>query len=368
MGPRLKLPPYVQAFVDRHGRARFYFRRHGYQSVALPGLPWSPTFMAAYEAANGESSLVEVGRSRTTPGTVNAAIISYFNSAAFRALADETQRSRRGILERFRVEHGDKRIVMLQRAHIDHMVAAKAATPSAAKNFLKALRAMMAHCVANHMRDDDPTRGIRSPKIKTDGYATWTDEHIAAFEARHPIGSRARLAMALLLYTGQRRSDVLRIGRQHVRNGVLYVQQQKTNSKLAIPVHPELQAILDAAPSQHLTYLTTRDGSSFSPAGFGNLFRDWCKEAGLPKGLSAHGLRKACCTRLAEAGCSEKQIAAISGHLSMSEVARYTKAADQARLARDAMAMFSSTRTSECQTPVQSVKPASNALKGQGEN
>ena len=93
-----------------------------------------------------------------------------------------------------------------------------------------------------------------------------------------------------------------------------------------------------------------------------------CDEAGLPRGLSAHGLRKACCTRLADAGCSEKQIAAISGHLSMSEVGRYTKAADQARLARDAIAMFSSMRTSECQTSAQSVKPPSNALKEQGEN
>jgi len=148
MGPRLKLPPYVQAFVDRQGRARFYFRRRGYQSVPLPGLPWSPTFMAAYEAAKGEPSRIEVGLSRTTVGTVNAAVISYFNSAAFQGLALETQRSRRGILERFRVEHGDKRIALLQRAHIDRMVAAKAATPSAARNFLKALKAMMAHCVA----------------------------------------------------------------------------------------------------------------------------------------------------------------------------------------------------------------------------
>jgi hypothetical protein len=94
MGPRLKLPPYVQAFVDRHGRARFYFRRRGYQCVPLPGLPWSPTFMAAYEAAKGEPSPIEVGVSRTTPGTVNAAVISYFNSARFQSLARETQRSR----------------------------------------------------------------------------------------------------------------------------------------------------------------------------------------------------------------------------------------------------------------------------------
>src|SRR5262249_8554159 len=160
---------------------------------------------------------IEIGSSRTIPGTVNAAVISYFNSGAFQALAAETQRSRRGILERFCAEHGDKRIALLQRAHIDRMVAAKAATPSATRNFLKALKALMAYCIANNFRDDDPTVGVKSAKIKTDGYATWGEDHVAAFERRHPMGSRARLALALLLYTGQRRSDVVRLGRQHIR-------------------------------------------------------------------------------------------------------------------------------------------------------
>ena len=371
MGPRLKLPPYVHGFIDRNGKPRFYFRRRSYKSLPLPGLPWSPTFMAAYETAmQGEPPVrIEIGSSRTTPGTVNAAIISYFNCSAFQALAVETQRSRRGILERFRAEHGDKRIALLQRAHIDRIVAAKAATPSAARNFLKALKALMAFCIANHLRDDDPTVGVKSAKIKTDGYATWGEHHVAAFEGRHPIGSRARLALALLLYTGQRRSDVVRLGRQHIRNGVLYVRQQKTGATLAIPVHPTLQSVLDATPSEHLTFLTTRDGSPFSPAGFSNLFRHWCNEAGLPKGFSAHGLRKACCTRLAEAGCSERQIAAISGHVSLSEVQRYTRAADQARLARAAMETMTATtakRTSEWQTGPSSGKPGVNPLKEKG--
>jgi hypothetical protein len=167
MGPRLKLPPYVHGFIDRNGKPRFYFRRRSYKSLPLPGLPWSPTFMAAYETAmQGEPPVrIEIGSSRTTPGTVNAAIISYFNSSAFQALAAETRRSRRGILERFRAEHGDKRIALLQRAHIDRIVAAKAATPSAARNFLKALKALMAFCIANHLRDDDPTVGVKSAKI-----------------------------------------------------------------------------------------------------------------------------------------------------------------------------------------------------------
>ena len=294
--------------------------------------------MAAYEAAMGEQSIsAEIGSSRTLAGTVNAAVVSYYNSGAFQVLAPETRRTRRCVLERFRAEHGDKRIALLQRAHIDRIVAAKAATPSAARNLLRDLRALMAHCIANHIRNDDPTQGVKHAKIRTAGYATWSEEHIALFEARHPVGSRARLALALLLYTGQRRGDVVRLGRQHVRNGVIAVRQQKTDATLAIPVHSELQAVLDVTANEHLTFLTTYNGKPFSPAGFGNLFRDWCNEAGLPRGLSAHGLRKACCRRLAEAGCSEKQIAAISGHKTLSEVARYTRAADQARLARSAM-------------------------------
>jgi len=199
------------------------------------------------------------------------------------------------------------------------------------------------------MCTDDPTRGIRGAKINSDGYRTWSEADIEAFEARHPVGSRARLALALLLYTAQRRSDVVRMGRQHVRDGALSVRQQKTGRSLEIPVHPALQAILEATPSNHLTFLTTQAGKPFSPAGFTNWFRDMCNEAGLPRGTSAHGLRKAACRRLAEAGCSANLIAAVSGHRSLREVQRYTEAVDQARMARSAMEKV--TRTS-------SVKPS----------
>jgi integrase len=134
------------------------------------------------------------------------------------------------------------------------------------------------------------------------------------------------------------------MGRQHARNGGLSVRQQKTGRSLEIPIHPILQAILDATPTDHLTFLTTRAGKPFSPAGFTNWFRDRCNEAGLPRGTSAHGLRKAACRRLAEAGCSANLIAAVSGHKSLREVQRYTEAADQARMAPSAMKTI--TRTS----------------------
>jgi integrase len=307
--------------------------------------------MEAYQAAlDGKDRRTEIGSSRTVPGTINAAVISYFNSSAFASLAPETRRVRRNILDRFRAEHGDKRIALLQRAHIDRMVATKAGTPAVARNFLNTVRALVQHCIAQGWRGDDPTQGVKRPKITTDGLRTWSEEDIAAFEAAHPAGTRARLALALLLFTAQRRSDVVRLGRQHVRDGVIEVRQQKTRVTLAIPLHPALAAILEATPSEHLTFLVTRDGKPFTPPGFTNWFREMCNLAGLSRGLSAHGLRKAACRRLAEAGCSPNVIAAISGHTSLREVQRYTAAADQARMARAAIdtmaAAFPSTRTS----------------------
>jgi integrase len=128
------------------------------------------------------------------------------------------------------------------------------------------------------------------------------------------------------------------MGRQHIRDGVLTVRQDKTGATLAIPVHTDLQAILDATPSAHLTFLTTERGESYGGSNFSNRFREWCDAAGLPKECSAHGLRKAACRRLAEAGCSANEIASISGHASLREVERYTRAVDQARMARNAMA------------------------------
>src|SRR5262249_2861774 len=175
-----------------------------------------------------------------------------------------------------------------------------------------------------------------------DGFHTWSEEEITQFEANHPIGTKPRLALALLLYTAQRRSDVVRMGRQHIKGGVLTVRPKKTETTtgvtLAIPVHPHLQAVLEATPSEHLTFLVTTTGKPYSPNHFSETFREWCDAAGLPKRCTAHGLRKAACRRLAEAGCSANEIMAMSGHATMKELVRYTKAADQARLARNALA------------------------------
>jgi integrase len=216
-------------------------------------------------------------------------------------------------------------------------LAARAEKPDRANLLRKVLRAMMQHAVETGLRPDDPTRDVKAIPVKSDGFHSWTDAEIERFEECHPIGSKPRLALALLLYTGQRRSDMVTMGRQHIdKNGAIHVRQAKTGATLTIPVHPSLQEIIEATPSEHLTFLTTTSAKPFTTGSFGNWFRKQCNAAGLPH-CAAHGLRKAAARRLAEAGCTAHEIAAITGHASLREIVRYTKAADQTRLAEAAM-------------------------------
>ena len=332
---KLKLPRYINAYIDRNGKPRYYFRRAGFKSVALPGLPWSHEFMAAYEEASA-GQVVQVGASRVKPGTIRALAISYYTLGDFRFLEPSSQAVYRRIIDRFCRDHGDKRVATMQREHIVKLMAARAEKPASANGLLKVLRMMMQHAVNTNMRADNPTRDVKTIEIKTDGYHSWTEAEITQFENRHPIGPRARLAFALLLYSGQRRSDVVRMGRQHIRDGWLHIRQVKTGTELAVKMHSALQAIIAASVVGQMTLLVTESGKPFTAAGFGNWFRKQCDLAGLNH-CSAHGLRKAAARRLAEAGCTEHQIAAITGHASLREVARYTKAVDQKRLAEAAI-------------------------------
>lgn len=344
---RLRLPPYVHGYADRNGKARYYFRRAGFKRIALPGLPYSPEFMEAHSAAMAGRQIAsqEIGAARTVPGTINALVVAYFNSTAFHALSPATKTTYRGLIERFRREHGDKRIATLDRRAVCALVGHKASTPAAAGNLLRILRILMRLAIDMGIRQDDPTTGVRPPKVRSDGFYAWSEDDIARFQACHPTGTRARLALDLLLLTGQRRGDVVRMGRQHIRNGVLMVRQQKTRADVAIPVPIELRASIEAACKDHLTFLVTSNGKPFTAAGFGNWFKETCQQAGLPSGCSAHGLRKAAARRLAEAGCTTHQIMAITGHKTLREVARYTESVDRTKLAHEAMER-AATRTS----------------------
>ena len=337
---RKRLPKYVSEFADRHGKMRVRFRRKGQNEYYFQSIPWTPEFMQEYQAClDGRvAPAIEPGINRTKPGSFNALIAAYYGSPEFKDLRPSTQTTYRGILERFRTKHGDKPVATIERQHIKAILGAMHETPAAANNLLDRLKGLMALAMDIGMRKDDPTIRLRGYRNKSDGFHTWSETEIEAFERCHAIGTNARLALSLMLYTGQRRSDAVTMGRQHVAGSYISVKQQKTDARLEIPMHPTLQTVIDATPKTNMTFIVTAYGKPFTPAGFGNWFRDRCDEAGLPQ-CSAHGLRKAAARRMAEAGCSNQVIKAITGHKTDKEVSRYTAAADQVRLADQAMAL-----------------------------
>jgi integrase len=349
-----KNPPFVHGYVDQHGAAKFYLRRAGQPKIRLPGLPWSPEFMAAHEAAmSGQWTKPEAGASRTVPGTVNAALVSYYQSSAFRdGLAQSSRQNRRAILERFREEHGEKRIALLHKKALQAILNKK--SPAAASNWRKALRGFIDHAISLDMLTIDPLAGIKLVSIKSNGHHPWEMEECATFEAHHAIGTRARLAYELLLQVGQSRCDVVRMGRQHVRKGILSQRRQKTGVAFDVPVMPALQAAIDAMPaSEHLTFLVTAQGKPFTAAGFGNWFRDRCNEAGLPKRCTSHGLRKAAATRLADRGATTTELKAWFGWKTDSEAERYTRNADRkSAAARAGQKLISGTDVGSPDNPV----------------
>ena len=324
---------FVKAYVDRHGKARHYLRQPGRKPVALPGLPGSDEFMAAYAAALAGTERVEVAERRTRAGSIGAMIVGYLATADFAALAPASQQAYRRIFERMR-GYADLSIATLERRHIVRMRDAKVATPVAARDFLRCLRLLVQHAIALGIREDDPTAGVRVKLPKSNGIRTWIEDEIATFEAAYPIGTKPRLALELLLATAARRSDVVKLGRGHVRDGLIHMRQQKTGRALAIPITDGLAAAIAAVPSEHLVFLLSETGRPFTAEGFGRWFRQQCRRIGLTG--SPHGLRKASCRRMAEAGCSAHEIASVSGHMSLKELQRYCDAADQARMAQRA--------------------------------
>jgi integrase len=335
---RSGLPKHCSWNYDRHGKRRVRFRKSGFTTY-LAGLPYSDDFNCQYWAAlEGVKKKSEnIGAElRTKPGSLNELCVAYYRSPGFLDLKASTKDGRRGIIEGFRKLHGDKPVAKLARTHIEQIIAAKAETPNAANSLLKVLRLLLNHAVNIEMIAANPALGIKRFKIRSDGYPPWTEDEIARFEARYPVGSKARLAFALLLYTAQRVSDVIAMGRQHVVGDAIKVKQEKTGTTLLIPIHPELKTILAAAERKGLLFLTTGRGTAFSRQVFTKWFRQQCDRAGIAD-RSAHGLRKSAPIRLANAGCTAHEIAAVTGHRSLREVEHYTRAADQERLARQAM-------------------------------
>jgi integrase len=307
----------------------------GKKTLTIKGAYGSEEFAASYRLAVEGIEPSTISRP-AKHGTVASVARSYLRSSAFSTLAPTTKQKRQHFIERLVEDFGALSIAELKRTHVKQII--ERYTPGMGRQMLSAIRALTTLAIEDGLRTDDPTTGIKRPKLTGDGWHDWTENEIAQYEAHHPIGTKARLAFALALYTGQRASDLIRMGPQHVRDGRIGVKQQKTGTSLWIPIDPRLAAILAATPSGHLTFIVSQHDKPFcNAATFGEAMRVWARAAGL-HGTQLHGLRKSCCRRLAELGCTTSEIMAISGHKSIAEVERYVRAAEQKRMADRAMA------------------------------
>ncbi len=336
---RIKLK-YVNEYMDRHGKVRRYFRRPGCRAVPLPGLPGSIQFMAAYQAALAIVSPPPPSPRHVIAGSLAAVAAGYLRSADFANLSSSSQQSYRVALKPILAAHGHRLVRDLPKEAARHVIEEIGATRPGMANLTRAvLSKIMAYAIETNVRTDNPFAGLKPYRLGT--YHTWTDAEIAQFERRWPLGTRERLAFALLLYTGQRGGDVVKMLRSDIVNGRIRVAQDKarkgTTNELMIPIHPALARAVQAGPVVGMQHIIT-DARGKPLRALTELIEAAVRRAGLPARCVAHGLRKAALRRLAEHGSTTKEIAAVSGHRSLSEIERYTARADQAGLARAAIA------------------------------
>ena len=329
--------PGASAYNDRHGKRRWRYQVKGFRAE-LGTEYGSDDFIRRYEAAVNHKK-VGAGSQRTSPGTFNALVASWYRSPDFLNLADVTKAVYRNAAEKLRERYGHCRVSTIKRRNILDMMADKADTPNAANFTLRMMRQTLAHAVDLEWRPDNPAHGIKRYSIDIEGFHSWSEDEIERFYAAHPAGTLAQTAMTLMLYTGAARGDACRLGWGNITDGRLTYRRGKTGIRVDMPVHDDLAAVLATLPRDAFTFLQTRAGRSRSPNGLGNLMREWCDEAGL-QDCTAHGLRKAVATRLAQAGATPHQIQSITGHKTLSEVERYTRAVEGAGLADTAMGMI----------------------------
>ena len=315
----------------RAGKMRRYFRR-GSKRALLPGEVGSDEFMATYQACLAEDKPVATAK---IEGSFGLLITEYYGSRAFRDLKQSSQKSYRYALEPLAKRHGHRTALITHKQASKLIEDIGEKKPGMANLTKSVLQKLFKYAVKADWRDDNPIIGIE--RFKAGTHHTWTEGELKTFEFKWPLGTRQRLAYALLLYTGQRVGDVAKMVRADIVDGELHVIQDKTGAELHLPIVPDLERAMKAYPTNGLALIGAPNGRPMTRPGLSRMMRDAIREAGLPAKCVSHGLRKAALRRLAEGGKTGKQIAAVSGHESLREVERYTAAADQRRLAQDAL-------------------------------
>lgn len=326
--PRL---PHLSRECTCRGRMVWYFRIDKGPRIRLPDDYGTPEFIAAYNAALAGRPAPQ-NRALAPKGTLAWLIGRYREGSAWAGLSEATRYQRQRIFVGIMAKAGQERFADVTAKAIRQGREDRAATPFMANNYLRAVKGLFAWAVEAGYLDDNPAAGVSEIAVRTKGHAPWSADDVRRYEARWPSGTRERVWLHVLFYTGFRLGDACTVGWQHVRDGWITLRAEKTGEVMEIPVLRPLAVTLAAGPTADLAWICHAHGRPFVKEAFGNAFRDACRAAGIT-GKSAHGLRKALASTAAEMGASEEWLQAWFGWQSNRMSSIYTRAASKKAMA-----------------------------------
>lgn len=350
-------PPYLVREVTRHGKAVWYVRKGQGRRIRIRADFGSPEFAAEYQAALTGTAAPRPASPSTS--SFRWLLTRYRETTDWTALSMATRRQRENIFRGILDKIGNEPYARITASTIDAGKDARASTPAQARNFLDAMRGVFRWARKAGLVKVDPTAGIENPpRRKGDGFRPWTETDMLDYEARWPLGTRQRVWLDVLAYTGLRRGDAVRFGRQHVRDGVATIRTEKSGFTLEVtlPILPVLARTLAAGPCGDLTFIVGAKGKPLTKESFGNEFKTACVAAGVPG--SAHGVRKIAATRAANAGATVAELEAIFGWVGGTMASHYTRSADRRRLATGAIGKLSNDSGTSIPSPEYPVREA----------
>lgn len=289
-----------------------------------------PRVLAAWAAEHARWQDSPPGVTTPKAGTFSWAVDLLKAHHSYKNLAASTRKSHDAIARRYVKAQGNRPVNTITASDIERALYAKGGHGAA--NELKVLRRIFKHLKKMQFIAKDPTAAVDFDKPKIKGFATADADDIQRFQERWQVGTTERLIFDLALMTGAARADIAKLGRQHLKGDLLVYRRQKSKTVAEVPLMVELRRVIARTPDIAPAFVLSKHGKPYAPETIGNMFRDAAREAGMEARL--HGLRKAFCVYWAEKGASTHQIAAMAGHMSLSEVERYTRAADRTRLVK----------------------------------
>jgi integrase len=266
-------PPHLHRQRSRHGAVVWYVRRGHGPRIRIRAEFGTPEFDAEYQAAL-DGTPVE-SRKKALVGSLEWLWDRYRETTTWTTLSLATRRQRENIMRPVLKQSGAVSATAINRQHIVAGRDRRKETPAQARHFISTMRGLFRWAADDGYVKIDPTADVKRPTPrKSAGFPVWTEDDVERYEVRWPIGTKERVWLGVLLYTGLRRGDAVRLGRQHVRDGVATLMTEKTKTTVTIPILPVLNEILRAGPCGDLAFICGESGRPLTKESFGNLFRD----------------------------------------------------------------------------------------------